>query len=245
MTPGQVRSDLLSEYLRETGSPPKFSSDWLFLPGMPSGGKALVFAGIQDGYALPFSERFDETIFIEEHPFVEKSLPNHGSMPGNVRKESIEFLSDPALLNACDLIAMPLGLSNTSPMKEGEAKLPDFDAIRHLLKPGGVYYFSFSNRWDIRRLFGRADASGERSSPLRLSRYLRRSGFTSAVFYGAIPNYHIPSLFFSLTPNAIGFALQRRYRRKLPAILMSLINNPVAASALKPLLPSYCVVARR
>ena len=201
---------------------PRYSSDWIFLPDIPAEGKALVFARINDGFALPLSKRYREVTFVESKTDETKPFED-----------------------TYNLVAMPLGLSIAKEALNAKTLRSVLDTTYNLLKPNGVYYLGFSNIWDIHRFLTPFNNSEIRLSLSRISKLLRKAGFSSATFYGAVSTHKIPERIFSLNPQTVAYALTRQYQHRLPTPILKIINNPLIASGISHFIPSYCVVARR
>ncbi|MEW5985375.1 MAG: hypothetical protein AB1791_01960 [Chloroflexota bacterium] len=199
------------------------SGDWRFLPGVPAEG-SLLLIGSDEALAGHLALSYEQVTPMNATQVVERL--------------SVE----PA---AFDLVAIPdlRYLLNLTAEAQRPQRIfgPVLQAAHRLSRPGGVLYVGFGGRWPFRRLpWG--DRQGFTAG--QVGGWLRRAGFSSLTYFGAIPDHRMPLYLFPLQGAATGFVLGRHLKKLRPAWLREWLARPGLARWGQAWLPGYAIVAK-
>lgn len=235
----------ISSLIKKPPFLPKFSSDWRFLSGIPTEGKALVVINRLEDLNYSLSSSFHCPIFLIQQPeFSAIAARDLKPFADDLICVQADLLYAPFPNGVFDVVAIPNGFPDGQTLAGRKMQEAHMHAACRLTKPGGVLYASFANLWDFHRLHQKTLTSGPHSTPSQISQLLKKFGYTSVTIYGAIRDHKIPLYIFPLEPNIVGFVARRHYGRKLPRFLANLLAKRFVAMGLKYILPSYMVVAK-
>lgn len=212
--------------------------DWRFLPGIPSSGKVLILHANRCQPAEGLGTVFDIVITMSERLPLKKPC-SQAEFP-YVQASGVH---PPLKPRSFDLIAFPNGLHVDERISH---ELLDtlLDAIRRLLRPGGVLYLGFTNRWSYKRItrgFQRGQFLASLSS---IKRLLHRSGFQGYGTYAMIPDHKTPAYITPVHKEALGFSLGLYLRRSRHGRWLGRLISPRFVSRFGWLLPGYGIVAK-
>ncbi len=189
-------------------------------------------------FLLPISDPAKLYVAFEDEPDFEAAL-DHVGVPVSNRRSFLSF--KPGEESNIHVFALPLGLPVRWVSTGRDEQIESYRSIRRLLCPGGYFLLGFRNRWSSR--------SGNwsryySSRPRRVVDQLTRAGFKSVQVFGVMPNLQVPEYIFELSPQAMYFALQNRFRRKrvLSNGLRVLVWT-VGLARISDFLPCYFAVA--
>jgi len=138
-----------------------------------------------------------------------------------------------------DIVIAPLGICGAD-SRVGQNDLVKYGkTVYRLIRSGGMFLIGFSNLLDPRQKKRTATSM----SVWGMRRALRKVGFHSSQFYGALPEPFAPEYIFPLRAHLLSFVLHQRYQHKLPKLFFMLARTSVALLLLN-FLPFYYVVAR-
>lgn len=138
-----------------------------------------------------------------------------------------------------DVVVAPLGICGVDSRVRQNSLIKHGKTVYRLIRSGGVFLIGFSNFWDLRRKIHTVPTM----SVWGMRRTLRKVGFHSSQFYGALPEPFAPEYIFPLRAHHLSFVLHQRYQHKLPKLFFILARTSVAFVLLN-FLPFYYVVAR-
>lgn len=168
--------------------PIEHSADWRFLLPLSENSKGII-VGRELGDVAQFFNTLKFSAQAMDFPEFEQEL----------RNASANF----------DFIALPLGFPDSFSDRVVEA----LAAASRLLRPKGRILLAFSNRYT---LWEAAPAQKYLSTPMQIQKTLKQAGYCEIVLYAALSNLTLPEYIFPLNRQAATFALDHRYRHKLP-----------------------------
>ena len=138
-------------------------------------------------------------------------------------------------------IALPFGVPKGWVTDRYEDQVGFYRSVQRLISSGGCLLVGFNNAWNLR-------AASKKNyyavTPRRLVNQLKQAGFSSVTLFGAMPNLAIPEYIFDLDSRTIQFALQNRFRRKLPVLhTLRVLAASIGWRRLSDFLPCYFAVA--
>jgi len=221
-------------------SSPSYSADWRFLLPIAEGSQVLIVGGEHDDFTQFFSK-----IGVSTTTWLcgSSSFWDERTRRDNIDRGAsalADLSASPFPPASFDIVAIPFGFSSRNSAGR-QHDIEAYQTVRRLIRPGGTLLVGFSNIWGIRRRFR---PESYYSTPWRIIRRLRHTGYSSIDLYGVMPNLNIPEYIFPLTTQALGFTLQHRYRYKLPANFLRWFSNSLIVSVFSKLLSGYFVVAK-
>ncbi|HEX6035442.1 MAG TPA: hypothetical protein VFY83_13440, partial [Anaerolineales bacterium] len=180
-----------------TAAPPrvfKYSLDWRFL--------------------LPMGHENKIGLLFEEDAEFSQTLERVGIQPAD--QLSLADLRD-RKTDGFPVIVLPFGVPGRVGTKQDD-RVPFYASLRRQIHAGGYLLVGFNNALNPG---ARSVTKYQSSTPRWTASELKKAGFTSVRFYGAMPDLQIPEYMFHLDARAIRFALQNRFRRK-PRVLRAL-----------------------
>ncbi|MCA9964965.1 MAG: hypothetical protein KC423_11995 [Anaerolineales bacterium] len=208
---------------------PSASSDWRFLAGMPSGGRALLISLPHPDAAVGLLATYEQVVVVTDSAAKTAVLPPRWRENGRLHwlvTDTLTALS----LTELDLVALPHGFWH--------APTADLSLARQWLRPNGIIYVGFNGRWHYRR----QRQTGASWTPAHIARLLRQHHFTPIEMVGMMPNLAQPATFVPLTATIAGSWVAQKVR---PAWVRRLLQHDPWQRLLPHLLPAYGIVARK
>ncbi len=204
---------------------PDCSADWRFLLPISGGRSVLVVAPDCDEFALSF-----DAIKVKNTRWRFEDFTNRVNQPdlGNSR---------------FDAVAFPLGIPAEVAAADPEQLSRLLEDALHFLTPGGALLFGFANRNGLP--VRRSESHPIQSTRDEMKHLLITAGYSAVEIYGAFPTLDVPEFIFSPLVEDLQFLLRRRYKHKLPSLVLDLITLPAPASLLLRAIPFYYAVAYR
>ncbi len=224
----------------------KFSADWCFLSGINVEGRTLVVVDSLEDLAFSLNSSFRFPVYLVQHS-KQQALSardlNSFEKPHNCLAANL--LQAPFSSSSFDTVAVPYGFPGGKTRSARNLQEEYCRTAVQLLKPGGVLYMGFFNKLDFHSYEDKGALHKPVSSLMQISRILKKVGYASVTFYGAIRDHQIPIYLFPLEPEIAGFIFSRHYGKKLPGRFAGLLTHPALWWFTRHLIPSYGIVARK
>jgi SAM-dependent methyltransferase len=217
------------------------TTDWRFLPFIPTSGKVLVI--YYDDYSLPLglSANFELVVTLVDLKSPVKSAKLEVGVLSmcTISASSAQL---PFRAHSFDLVAFPLGFRKTdSYQRDHESNI--LAATRQLLKPSGILYIGFPNRWSYTRFRKKSTTHENYISLSQAQTAINYAGFFIKEIYGTIPNHQVPERLFPLRKEALQFILYPYVHKKLGQFIPKRIL-PLIIRYSGSFLPGYSIVAQ-
>jgi len=192
------------------------SADWRFLLPLPDKGN-VVLVGDNLGDAAYHFKQFNISLTLLDSTYGLADLA--------------EAVSSPT-----DVFAVPYGIPLNSPMSDLGGL--DYNALRQLIRPGGVLLVGFSNVYYKQR-------TGILSArPRYIQTLLRQARYSAIDLYGAYPDLITPEYIFPLKTSILSYVLHFHWQNKLPEMFLRILSAPLIVAGMANIFRYYFLVAR-